>query len=416
MSRSQGQDTAIVLDFTSQQDYRALLQHRDRFRDFLLDQFAQHPELFPDGFAQGFRFHGFRSCKKHPHFQMRRIVLKANGMVYSVRPSFMHSYMRQITPQVEKALFLRRWNVPFSALTYCFGHNDMFWYRLFTSLGRPSLVGTTVKKETPIPVNLLADEKHTRWVDEKAYVATTVGGGCFLGAKLVSAAGEDELTEAHREFAQEVREQEPDYQAETVLTDGWQATKNAFLALFVGIVVIGCFLHAWLSIRKRCKRDKELLCELGTRVWEVYRAPSLASFSQRIRRLREWTDENVSKEAVKAKVLALCDKKEEFTPSFEHPGSYRTSNALDRLMDYQDRVLYAMRYLHAYDQERCNLYLRANALIWNFHPFSPRTLASGDQSSSPFERLNGFQYHQNWLHNLLIASSVGGKSHSHQNR
>ncbi len=27
---------------------------------------------------------------------------------------------------------------------------------------------------------------------------------------------------------------------------------------------------------------------------------------------------------------------------------------------------------------------------------------------SPFHDLNGFVYHQNWLHNLLIASSIGG--------
>jgi len=33
-----------------------------------------------------------------------------------------------------------------------------------------------------------------------------------------------------------------------------------------------------------------------------------------------------------------------------------------------------------------------------------------DQPSrvSPFHDLNGFQYHPNWLHNLLIASSLGG--------
>jgi hypothetical protein len=26
---------------------------------------------------------------------------------------------------------------------------------------------------------------------------------------------------------------------------------------------------------------------------------------------------------------------------------------------------------------------------------------------SPFDDINGFVYHQNWLHNLLIASSMG---------
>jgi hypothetical protein len=30
---------------------------------------------------------------------------------------------------------------------------------------------------------------------------------------------------------------------------------------------------------------------------------------------------------------------------------------------------------------------------------------------SPCADLNGFQYHPNWLHNLLIASSMGGLRH-----
>jgi hypothetical protein len=30
--------------------------------------------------------------------------------------------------------------------------------------------------------------------------------------------------------------------------------------------------------------------------------------------------------------------------------------------------------------------------------------------NSPFEGLNGFCYHDNWLHNLLIASSLQGQS------
>jgi hypothetical protein len=85
-------------------------------------------------------------------------------------------------------------------------------------------------------------------------------------------------------------------------------------------------------------------------------------------------------------------------------------------MDYQDRALYAMRYFHGYEKN-CNLYLRANALLVNFHPFCSRTLADGDYCRSPFERLNGFRYHDNWLHNLLIASSIGGgRSRSHQIR
>ena len=37
-------------------------------------------------------------------------------------------------------------------------------------------------------------------------------------------------------------------------------------------------------------------------------------------------------------------------------------------MNYQDRVLYFMRYFHGFKQGAL-LYLRSMALVWNFHPY-----------------------------------------------
>jgi hypothetical protein len=55
------------------------------------------------------------------------------------------------------------------------------------------------------------------------------------------------------------------------------------------------------------------------------------------------------------------------------------------------------------------LYLRSMALVWNFHPYGTRTLNKYSERSSPFEDLNGFRYHDNWLQNMLIAASMGGR-------
>ena len=103
---------------------------------------------------------------------MRRIEL-TDGRVYQIRPSYMMPYLIAPAEEVEKALFLCRWGVPFWALTYVFGHNDMFWYGAYTSIGRNSIVGATVKDPDRLPEHLLADEKHTRFHGDKAYVATT---------------------------------------------------------------------------------------------------------------------------------------------------------------------------------------------------------------------------------------------------
>lgn len=415
MSTIPTKNNVIILDFTSEEFYDSILGDTCKFREYMNLRHQEHPELFPSGFSQGFHFHGFRHSKKQSGFRVRRIRLTATKKAYSIRPSFMFSYMRARTQDVEKALLLRRWNVPFAALTYCFGRDDMFWYRAFTSLGESSLVGTTIKKNTCIPEHLLADEKHTRWGGRKAYVATTVGGGCILGASIADTASEADLKKAYGVFAEEATDQVSDYQPKTVNTDGWLATQKAIQALFPSVTLILCFLHAWLSIRKRCKSKKPLLKAIGDKVWESYRAPTQEIFSQRISDLKTWAQENITQKWVLEKVIALCNKSELFEKSYDFPECHRTSNALDRLMNYQDRALYAMRYFHGYEYHT-ELYLRANAMIWNFHPLTPRVLSKDEQGTSPFERLNGFRYHDNWLQNLTIAASTGGQKQSHQIR
>jgi len=98
-------------------------------------------------------------------------------------------------------------------------------------------------------------------------------------------------------------------------------------------------------------------------------------------------------------------KIQQFQVAYDYPKA-RTSNMLDRLMNYQDRLLYSMQYFHG-SEAAARLYLRAVVLIWNFHPYG-----SGQQQQSrgrcPFKDLNGFEYHDNWLRNLLIAGSMNG--------
>jgi hypothetical protein len=49
------------------------------------------------------------------------------------------------------------------------------------------------------------------------------------------------------------------------------------------------------------------------------------------------------------------------------------------------------------------------AILWNFHPFGRRSQKNATDTVSPFQKLNGFSYHPNWLRNFLIASSLNGK-------
>ena len=109
------------------------------------------PELFPEGFDQGYWLHGFgRESLKVPGLKLRKIVL-VNGTSYWLRPSFIFSYMTGTVDRLAYPLLLATHGVPFWLLTLGFGHNDMYWYRLIERLGRNSVVGTTVNDPAQFP-------------------------------------------------------------------------------------------------------------------------------------------------------------------------------------------------------------------------------------------------------------------------
>jgi hypothetical protein len=290
----------------------------------------------------------------------------------------------------------------------------MYWHRLECSLGRCSLVGTTVKAAERLPRHLVADEKHTTMAGKKIYLAATVGGGCCLGMALSESAGNDDLEAAYGVFRDEARRLDPKYRPETVNTDGWPATRAAWRALFEGITIILCFLHAFLKIRDRAKHLGETFDSLRERVWDAYHAPDARSFSQRLRRLREWSESHVDQPVVREKVSALCDKREAFLLAYDHPGCRRTSNPVDRLMRRLDHHLYCGQHLHG-SRGAAGLGLRGWALIHNFAPSCPWTVRTSPELRSPAERLNGRRYHSEWLENLLVSASLGGYRRAPQN-
>ena len=77
-------------------------------------------------------------------------------------------------------------------------------------------------------------------------------------------------------------------------------------------------------------------------------------------------------------------------------------------MHHQDRRRSAIRYVPG-TPTSARLAVRAMALQWNFHPYGARCRGAARTRRSPCHDLNGFAYHPNWLHNLLIASSMGGR-------
>jgi hypothetical protein len=391
----------IVIPMTRPQ-YDDLWHQADRVRAYLADWAEAAPELFPAGFDRGYCLHGFgRESRKQPGLRLRKIVM-ADGTSYWLRPSFVTSYLTGTVEELAYPLLLAAHGVPPWLLTIGFGHSDMYWYRLIERLGRNSLVGTTVRDAAALPTHLAADEHHADWAGQKGYVATTVGGGCLLGVALTASADDAHLQEAYGVFAAEARDVEPDYAPETVNTDGWAATRNAFLAWFPRIAVVLCFLHGFLKIRDRCRKAREL----HRRVWDVYRAATAEEFRRLMNEFQQWCGTQTWTASVREMVTKLGNKTESYAVAYDHPGCHRTSNAVDRPMNRLCRLMYASRGVHGH-QGSSEFRLRGWALLLNFRPYARRSNQPRPHDS-PAHRLNGKRYHEHWLHNLMASTSLMG--------
>ena len=393
----------ICVPFENEAQYQEYVDDVAKYRGYLTQMSAQHPELFPQALRGGYIFHD-RYCSRKQGVVVRRIKLKASGEVFTLRPSFLMPYFLARTAEVEHALFLRQWGVPFWALAEVCGRAAMFWYRAWLSCGRPNLVGTTVKRADTMPQDLVADEKITWLGGEEIVVPTTVGGGCVLGISIATEATSDRLEEAYGEFVTEATEVFAEYQARSVCTDGFKPTREAWRRLCPHLTLVLCFLHSILKIKERCRGA--LRRQVLDRAWHVYQGVTQGQFSQRLRRLAEWARTTLDG-AVAEMVHKLCQRRQDFIPASACPQAARTTNAVDRVLNHLDRVLYAMRYCHG-QRSSARLAVRAWAMQWNFHLYGPRLRHDHPGRVSPFVDLNGFHYHPNWLQNFLIASSMGG--------
>lgn len=384
-------------------------QQVDRF-------FGLYPEVFPVGFEQGYKLHDKKESNKIKGLVLRRVKLK-NGAVYGIVPSHIMPYLSGHTQEVSKGLLLRHWAVPYEVIALVLGKNAMYWERQEEALGRISLVGSLCKKQG-LPAHLAADEKITFWNGKEVYIALTAGRECVLGAELSMSEDIQGLQSAYGVFKQEATTYQKEYTPLSVNLDGWQASNAAWRKLFPTIVIILCFLHAFLKIRDIGKVMKEQFQQVSSKVWDCYREKTKEDFTQSLMELQVWAEANLKAyEKVKEKIKDLCVKSARFALAYEFDTCYRTSNQIDRPMNILDRYLYQMRYFRG-NREAANQKVRAWAMIYNFVPFSQRVQNRKDnpKKKSRFEDHNGFVYHQDWLQNLIIASSLNGSISRHIKR
>ena len=104
----------------------------------------------------------------------------------------------------------------------------------------------------------------------------------------------------------------------------------------------------------------------------------------------------------------LQQQADAYRAAYRFPYAQRTSNMIDRLMQRMDHHLVSTQYFHG-TRHSAELSIRGWALIHNFAPLNPYTIRQNQMWRSPAEVLNEFRYHDSWLQNLLISTSLVGK-------
>ena len=137
-------------------------------------------------------------------------------------------------------------------------------------------------------------------------------------------------------------------------------SKEAWLRLFPTLLIIRCFLHAFLRIHERC-RSNPLFPRVRHLVWRIYHARSQRNYYYHFDKFLTFARQHLTEEAFKA-VERFKRKRDELRQGLLHPGCHRVSTMLERHMQLMTCCLYMARDFHGH-RDSVHLLVRSWALL-----------------------------------------------------
>src|SRR5215468_6477907 len=238
------ENRTITVDFHDETTYFALLGHTQAFLEFVLAFFL----------AIGFQLAHKATCcgggclTRHSHYaRLRlggltiwRIQCTTCHAVFTVLPHFVLRY-RQMRPEVARdALLATHGGLSVEWCALLCHISPMALYRLVCAFGHQGLVTVLTRCGLPLPVYVLADEKHSTCLAAKVYLPTIVRGRVIWHLGYTAEASAVAFTQSYRAFQQAALRQEPSYRVKGVLTDGFDSTTRSMRTLFPGARVGIC--------------------------------------------------------------------------------------------------------------------------------------------------------------------------------
>src|SRR6266568_9103561 len=330
--------------------------------------------------------------------------------VFTVLPHFVLRY-RQMRPEVARDALLATHGGLSLALCAVLSHvSPMALYRLICALGQQSMVPVLTRCGLPLPVYVLADEKHSRCLTAKVYLPTIVCGRVIWHLGYTEAASTAAFTQSYRALQQAALQQEPSYRVRGILTDGFDSTTSSRRTLFPGARLGNCLRHAINKLPAKLVAiaspvRKALRSKLHTLLYRVRQRKNMRVFAlgQRLRHFADHVAATAGSANGERVRRWFQEKKAGWYAVLEDPQMPRTSTLLDQAHNAIERKLFAMKGFHHPDGSQ-QAFLAGLAHLYNLIPYQRRAQHAGQCG---VEVEGGTVPTRDWFLNLQILTSGG---------
>jgi hypothetical protein len=405
----------ITVDFHDESTYLQLVSDGKAFVEFVL------AFLLALGFQLAHKttcYGGGWRLTRHSHYArirlggltIWRVQCTTCKAVFTVLPHFVLRY-RQMRPQVARdALLATHGGLSLEWCAVICNIAPMALYRLLCALGQHRLVTVLTRCALPLPVYMLADEKHSRCLTNKVYLPTIVSGRVLWHLGYSTSKSAVAFTESYGAYQRAALQHEPSYQVRGVLTDGFESTTKSMRTLFPKARLGNCLRHALNKLPDKligvsASVRKGLRSKFHTLFHRCRQRTSLrvVALGQRLRRFADHITATVGTDPGARVRHWFQDKKAGWYAVLADPQMPASSTLLDQAHNAIDRKLFSMKGFHHPDGSQ-QAFLTGLAHLYNLVPYQRRALHAGQCG---VEVAGGRLPAQDWMLNLQILTSGG---------
>jgi hypothetical protein len=408
------ENRTITVDFHDETTYFALLGNTKAFVAFVL------AFILSIGFQLKHQAtcSGGGSLTRHSHYArvrlggltIWRLQCTTCRAVFTVLPHWVLRY-RKMRPEVARdALLAMHGGL---SLEWCavIGHiSPVALYRLICALGQQSLVAVLSRCALPLPVYLLADEKHSHCLTDRVYLPTIVSGRVIWHLGYTAEASAAALTQSYGVFQRAASQQDPSYRVRGVLTDGFDSTTKSMQTLFPGARLGHCLRHALTKLPKKLAAitspvREALRSQFHTLLYRARQRKGLRVFAlgQRLRRFADHVATMTGPANGERVRRWMQEKKAGWYAVPTDPQMPVTSTLLDQAHNVIERKLFAMKGFH-HPGGNQQAFVTGLAHLYNLVPYQRRAQHAGQCG---VEVEGGRVPTRDWFLNVQILTSGG---------